>query len=139
MVLGQFIKVISNYIIMNTSDTIKLNNTNANSNCFFLVSIDSNLSHFNWGIAAKITGGPSNTINTLFVDDKKNIFVGGSFTDSLYDSFGNGIRSNGGNTDFFIAKVSVNNDCNCTTAIPTTQVVSLVNNTLTVKGNATGT
>jgi len=129
---------LSNIIIMNTSDTIKLNNTNANSNCFFLANIDSNLSHFNWGIAAKITGGPSNTINTLVVDDKKNIFVGGSFTDSLYDSFGNGIRSNGGNTDFFIAKVSVTNNCNCNTAIPTTQVVSLVNNTLTVKGNATG-
>ncbi|MEI6823665.1 MAG: T9SS type A sorting domain-containing protein [Bacteroidota bacterium] len=131
--------VAGSKVILNNDDTIKPFSTTFGALNFFILSIDTSLSYFNWGIGTKLNSSSNDIIQSLFLDNKNNIFVGGMYTDSLYDSYGNGIHSNGGASDFFVAKVSVSNDCNCTTAIPNTQVVSLLNNTLTVKGNATGT
>jgi len=125
-----------NYIILNNNDSVKpqafLNRSN-----LLVYNLDCQTGYANWGIGTLSSGAGNDAYTTTTY--KNNIYVGGMYSDSLYDSYGNGIHSNGGASDFFIAKVSVSNDCNCTTAIPNTQVVNLLNNTLTVKGNATGT
>ncbi len=122
------------YVILNNNDTVKPYATNGN---LFVYNLDCQTGYANWGIGTKTNNGGNDAYTTTTY--KNNIYVGGMYSDSLYDSYGNGIHSTGGSSDFFIAKISATNDCGCTKAMPKAQVISLLNKTLTVKGNATGT
>jgi len=126
-----------NEIMMyNQSDTLKPAST-YNTAYPFVLGIDTALTHFNWGIATRANSADAK-IEALAVDKADNIYAGGIFSDSIYNSFGSGIGSQGGPSDFFIAKIAVTNNCGCAVAQTFPQFVSLNNNVLTVKGTATG-
>jgi hypothetical protein len=72
------------------------------------------------------------------VDQSENIYAGGIIADSIYNSFGAGIKSHGGQSDFFIAKIAVNNNCTCVKSKPNPQLVSVVSHVVTVKGTVSG-
>jgi PKD repeat protein len=122
-------------VIFNQNDTLKPLTT-SNRAFPFLLGIDTALSYFNWGIATK-TNEAYSRVQDMIVDNAGNIFAGGFFGDSLYNSFGSGIRSQGGANDFFIAKISTTNNCNCSLSQPYPSLVSITNKIVTVKGNAT--
>jgi hypothetical protein len=122
-------------IVINQNDTIKPIPTQYANNPF-IVEIDTALTHFNWGAATRSKG--NTTPHTMTVDLNGNIYMGGTYTDSLYNSFGQGIPAIGGNTDFFIAKVATTNtNCGCTPADPKPQMISLFEKVLTVQGTTT--
>ncbi|MFZ4398404.1 MAG: T9SS type A sorting domain-containing protein [Bacteroidales bacterium] len=124
-------------VMLNQTDTIKPFSSVYGKAYPFVVAIDTNHTQFEWGIATKVSGDDTR-IEALTVDNTGNIYAGGRLTDSIYNSFGGGIQSHGGSSDFFIAKISSNNNCGCALAIPSLQLQSLNNNILTVKGSATG-
>jgi len=124
-------------VLLSSTDTIKPYGGEYSKAYPFIVVIDTNLTQFEWGIATKVTGDDSR-IESLTVDNKGNIYAGGKVTDSIYNSFGSGIQSHGGSSDFFIAKIAVTNNCGCAVAQTFPQKVSLNNNVLIVKGTATG-
>ncbi|MFZ4739755.1 MAG: T9SS type A sorting domain-containing protein [Bacteroidales bacterium] len=120
----------------NQTDTLKPT-SEINKVYPFVLSIDTALTHFNWGIATRVNSADAK-IEALAVDKADNIYAGGIFSDSIYNSFGSGIGSQGGPSDFFIAKIAVTNNCGCSVAQTFPQKVSLNNNVLIVKGTATG-
>jgi len=123
-------------VILNQDDTIKPFPSTFR-NYPFIVEIDTALTHFNWGVATVGNGEPK--IEAITVDDHGNIYLGGSMNGSIFNSFGvETYPVGGGSEDFMIAKVAVTNDsCGCAYAIPHAQLISFVNNVLTVKGNVT--
>ena len=123
-------------VVYNQNDTLKPAST-FNTTYPFVMGIDTALTHFNWGIATRVNSADAK-IAALAVDKADNIYAGGIFSDSIYNSFGSGIGSQGGPSDFFIAKIAVTNNCGCAVAQTFPQFVSLNNNILTVKGTATG-
>lgn len=128
---------LGNRVVINQSDTIKPFEGIYGKSFPYIIEIDTNLSHFNWGIATKVTSDFT-IIESLKIDLAGNIYAGGRIGDSIYNSFGVGMRSHGGPSDFFIAKIAAQNNCDCALAIPSMQIISLNNKILTVKGNATG-
>jgi PKD repeat protein len=124
-------------MVINQNDTIKPFGGEYSSAFPFIVSIDTSFTQFDFGIATKVKGDFTK-IEAITIDNAGNIFAGGKTTDSIYNSFGTGISSQGGPSDFFIAKISDNNNCGCTKATPYPQMVSIINKTITVKGTATG-
>jgi len=129
--------ISGNEIFMyNQNDTLKPGST-YNTAYPFVLGIDTALAHFNWGIATRANSADTR-IEALAVDKADNIYAGGIFSDSIYNSFGAGIGSQGGPSDFFIAKIAVTNNCGCAVAQTFPQKVSLNNNVLIVKGTATG-
>ncbi|MFZ4739611.1 MAG: T9SS type A sorting domain-containing protein [Bacteroidales bacterium] len=129
--------ISGNEIFMyNQNDTLKPGST-YNTAYPFVLGIDTALAHFNWGIATRANSADAK-IEALSVDKADNIYAGGIFSDSIYNSFGAGIGSQGGPSDFFIAKIAVTNNCGCALAQTFPQKVSLNNNVLIVKGTATG-
>ena len=124
-------------IMTNLNDTIKPYGGEYSKAYPFIVEIDTALTHFNWGIATKVSGDDTR-IEALTVDLAGNIYAGGQVTDSIYDSFGGGYRAIGGESDFFISKISTHNNCGCIKSQPYPQLLGINNKTLTVKGTATG-
>ncbi len=121
-------------IILNQNDTIKPHTSPMNSAYPFIVEIDTALSHFNWGIATEAVGIPK--VEVITTDDNGNIYLGGSMEGSIFNSFGDETLPAAGGGDFMIAKIAVTNDsCGCVYAIPHAQLISFVNNVLTVNGN----
>ncbi len=122
-------------IILNQDDTIKPHSPPMNSAYPFIVEIDTALSHFNWGVATEAVGIPK--VEVITTDDNGNIYLGGSMEGSIFNSFGiETVPAAGGDGDFMIAKVALTNDsCGCAYAIPHAQLISFVNNVLTVNGN----
>ncbi len=121
----------------NQTDTIKPYGGEYSKAYPFVVAIDTNLTQFEWGIATKVSADDTR-VEALTVDNAGNIYAGGRLSDSIYNSFGSGIQSHGGSSDFFIAKISTHNNCGCTLATTFPQLVGISNNILTVKGNAVG-
>jgi hypothetical protein len=124
--------------LYNTNDTIKPFPTELNTGYPFVMEIDTALTHFNWGIATRSNTPNDALVYVMVVNNAGDIYAGGTFSDSLYDGFGHGISNKGGSSEFFVAKISTNNDCNCTTANPFPQLVGISGKTLTVTGTATG-
>jgi len=125
-------------IVLNQDDTIKPNTSPINSAYPFVVEIDTALTHFNWGVATEAVGIPK--VESITVDGKGNIYLGGSMEGSIFNSFGDETLPAAGGGDFMIAKVALTNDsCGCAYAVPDAQLISFVNNVLTVKGNVTNT
>lgn len=124
-------------LMTNLNDTIKPYGGTYDKAFPFVVEIDTGLTHFNWGIATRATGDYTR-IESMTVDLAGNIYVGGQVSDSIYDSFGSAYLSHGGAEDFFIAKISANNNCGCIKSQPYPQLLSTIGNTITVKGTATG-
>jgi hypothetical protein len=102
----------------------------------YIVAIDTNLNQFDWGVATRVSGDYTR-IEALTVDRNCNLIVGGQTTDSIYDSFGSAYKCRGGSSDFFVAKISTSNNCNCTLSLPNPSLVSINNKIVTVKANAT--
>jgi hypothetical protein len=126
------------FIIINQSDTIKPHTPPMNSTYPFIVEIDTALTHFNWGIATEAVGIPS--VEVITTDNNGNIYLGGSMEGSIFNSFGDETFPAAGGGDFMIAKVALtNNNCGCAYAVPQAQLISFVNDVLTVKGNVTNT
>lgn len=119
------------YII--PSDTIKplLSNT-PNRVHRYVANLDANTGSYNWASGANTNGfyELTNFITTY----KNNTFVSGPLTDSIYDGNGIGYRSPG--SGFFISKVAISQNCNCTLAQTFPQFVNINNNSITVKGYA---
>jgi len=126
------------WCLYNTNDTIKPFPTEPNTGYPFVMEIDTALTHFNWAIATRSNTPNDATVSVMVVNNAGDIYAGGTFSDSLYDGFGRGIHNKGGSSEFFVAKISTNNDCSCTTANPFPQLVGISGKTLTVKGTATG-
>ena len=124
-------------ILLNATDTLKPYGGEYSESYPFIIAIDTNLTQFEWGVATKVTGNVTR-IESLTVDNTGNIYAGGKFSDSIFNSFGSSIQSHGGNSDFFIAKIAYSNNCGCSVAQTFPQFVSLNNNALIVKGTATG-
>ncbi|MCD4680431.1 MAG: T9SS type A sorting domain-containing protein, partial [Bacteroidales bacterium] len=96
--------------------------------------IDTALTLFNWGVSTIANGLPA--IESITVDGNNNIYLGGRMEGSIFNSFGDETLPAAGGGDFMIAKVAVTNDsCGCAYAIPHAQLISFVNNVLTVSGN----
>jgi hypothetical protein len=123
-------------MMYNQTDTLKPGST-FNTAYPFILGIDTALNHFNWGMATRVNNADSK-IEALTVDLADNIYAGGKISDSIYNSFGQGIRSQGGPSDFFIAKIATQNNCGCIKSQPYPQLVGISNKTVTVKGTATG-
>lgn len=125
-------------VILNQDDTIKPFPSTL-KNYPFIVEIDTALAHFNWGVATIGNGEPK--IESITVDGLGNIYLGGRMNGSIFNSFGiETPPAAGGSWDFMIAKVAVTNDsCGCAYAVPHAQLISFVNNVLTVKGSVTNT
>jgi hypothetical protein len=127
---------LGSLVILNQNDTIKPIPSSSYGSYPFVVEIDTALTQFNWSVATPSKGGTKP--QTMTVDLNGNIYMGGTYTDSLYNSFGQGIPAIGGNTDFFIAKVATTNtNCGCTPADPKPQMISLFEKVLTVQGTTT--
>jgi hypothetical protein len=127
---------LGSLVILNQNDTIKPIPSSSYGSYPFVVEIDTALTQFNWSVATPSKGGTKP--HTMTVDLNGNIYIGGTYTDSLYNSFGQGIPAIGGNTDFFIAKVATTNThCGCTPADPKPQMISLFEKVLTVQGTTT--
>lgn len=124
-------------VLLSPTDTIKPYSGTYDKAFPFVIAIDTNHSNFSWGIATRVTGDYTR-IESMTVDLAGNIYVGGQVTDSIYDSFGSAYLSHGGAEDFFIAKISANNNCGCIKSQPYPQLLSTIGNTITVKGTATG-
>jgi PKD repeat protein len=123
-------------MMYNLTDTLKPGST-YNTAYPFILGIDTALSNFNWGIATRVDDAYSR-IESLTVDLSDNVYAGGKFADSIYNSFGVGIQSHGGTSDFFIAKIAANNNCSCVKSQPFPQLLGINNYILTVKGTASG-
>ena len=124
-------------VLLSPTDTIKPYGGEYSKAYPIIIAMDTNHSQFEWGIATKVTGDYTR-IEALTVDLAGNIYAGGQVTDSIYDSFGGGYRAIGGESDFFISKISTHNNCGCIKSQPYPQLLGINNKTLTVKGTATG-
>jgi len=127
-------------IILNSNDTLKPNYTGSlNMGYPFIVSMDTGLTHFNWGIATKTLQANSGlTPSCLHVDHNNNILVGGGLTGPITNTAGDTTNLVGFAENFCIAKVAFTNDsCACAASVPTLSVVSSSGNTLTIRGDAT--
>ncbi|RLD68201.1 MAG: hypothetical protein DRI84_00310 [Bacteroidetes bacterium] len=130
----------SGLIIMNINDTIKPNyNGPHNMGYPFVVSMDTSLTHFNWGIATKtVLPNTGLTPSYLHVDHNNNILLGGGLTGPIVNSYGDTTNLVASAENFCIAKIALTNDsCGCAVSVPSIAVVSSSGNTLIVKGSAT--
>lgn len=114
--------------IMNENDTI-YPYTYSITAYPFVVELDTALSYFNWGVATVASGVPE--IFAISVDENNNIYVGGAINSTIIDGFGV-THTTHGNEDFFIGKISLDNNCECLFANPTGTMQSFQNNELTV-------
>jgi Secretion system C-terminal sorting domain len=73
--------------------------------------------------------------NQMVINNKNDIYIGGSHFGDLTDNHGATIGVNG-HADFFIAKLGVGNNCNCTTAKAIPNIASYSNTLLTVNGSS---
>lgn len=121
-------------LMYNIGDTLKPF-VHATNNAYpFLLEIDPDLNHFNWGSCVRSNGALQIYTTNIMADKADRIFLGGSFESVLYNSFGDSIVKNGGARDFFVAKIAYNDDCSCVLSTPASQIVSINGNTITVKG-----
>ncbi len=120
-------------VIMNQNDTIKPYTSLFGKICPFVIEMDTALTHFNWGVATIANGLPA--IESITVDGHGNIYLGGRMNGSIFNSFGIETPPAAAGDDFMIAKVALTNDsCGCAYAVPQAQLISFVNNVLTVNG-----
>lgn len=124
------------YVMLNATDTLKPYYHNYKSNPF-VIALDTNHTQFEWGIGTKVNSDDTR-ITSITTDLAGNIYAGGKVTDSLYDSFGRGYRTMGGEGDFFISKISTHNNCGCIKSQPYPQLLGINNKTIIVKGMASG-
>ncbi len=128
-------------IRLNKLDTIKpyFTNSGINKRYPFIVSMDTGLTHFNWGIATKtVLPNTGLTTSCLYVDHNANIILGGGLTGPITNTAGDTTNLVASAENFCIAKIALTNDsCECAKAIPKIAIVSSSGNTLTVKGSAT--
>ena len=105
----------------------------------FIVSMDTGLTHFNWGIATKTLQPNVGLVPTcLHVDHNSNILIGGGINGAICNSAGDTTNLVAAAENFCIAKVALTNDsCGCTASIPSLSLVGSTANTLTVNGYAT--
>ncbi len=125
-------------IIMNQIDTIKPYTLDLISYPF-IAEIDTNLSHFNWGIATKtISYNIMASMSSINVDHNGNIFLGGMLNGSITNSIGDTFNLVGGSDNFFVAKVALTDDsCGCNMPAATLNIIASSGNNLSIMGNAT--
>lgn len=133
--------VASPLILLGANDTIKpYYSGSQNFGYPAIVSMDTGLTHFNWGIATK-TVLPNvgwSVSSCLYVDHNNNIILGGGLTGPITNTAGDTTNLVAAKENFCIAKIALSNDsCGCAKAIPKIAIVSSSGNTLIVKGSAT--
>lgn len=120
---------------INQNDTIKPYTTSYDAYPF-VVSVDTALSHFNWGFATIASGSPN--IHCMNVDRKGNIYVSGMMQNAMENSIGQVYQPTTGGDNFFIAKVAIdNNQCGCVFSEAKAEVISFSNQILSVKSSFT--
>ncbi len=126
-------------VVINQTDTIKpyYNGGSIGGNYPFVVSMDTGLTHFNWGMSTPILqANASASMNDIHIDHNNNIYLGGTLQGSILNSFGDTTHTLG--ADFYIAKIAYTNDsCGCEKSIPAVGIVSSSGNILTIKASAT--
>lgn len=128
-------------VIINQNDTIKPYFTGSGlpKRYPFIISMDTGLTHFNWGIATK-TLLPNTGLapSCLHIDHNNNILLGGGLTGPITNTAGDTTNLVAYAENFCLAKIAITNDsCDCAVSVPTIAVVSSSGNTLIVKGFAT--
>ena len=120
-------------VILNISDTLMLGINP------FVVSLDTGLTYYDWGTAARLLLSNTHLTPTyLHVDHNNNILLGGGLTGPIVNSYGDTTNLVASAENFCIAKIALTNDsCGCAASVPSITVVSSSGNTLTVKGSAT--
>ena len=127
-------------ILMGSNDTIKPYDNGTTIYSYpFIISMDTALIHFNWGVATKtVLPSTGMTPEYLHVDHNDNIILGGSMNGPITNTAGDTTYPVAGLDNFSIAKIALSNDsCDCIASIPSLYIVSSLGNTLTVKGSAT--
>ena len=121
-------------VILNGTDTIfpSLLTSPTGDQFPFVVEIDSSFTHFKWG-KATIAQGPSR-VQSIHADKNGAVYVGGFTNGSVSDSYGN-VHPGVGSQGYYLAKVALDNDCECKGAMPTAQFLSFQNNELIVSGS----
>lgn len=132
----------SGVVLLNSNDTLKpYYNGSLNMGYPFVVSMDTSLTHFNWGIATKTLQANVGLVPTyVHIDHNNNILVGGGINGAITNSVGDTFNLVASAENFCIAKIAYTNDsCGCAASIPSIALVGSSNNTLTVIGSATNT
>jgi hypothetical protein len=119
---------------LDNGDTIKPFTTQVSTAYPIVVSMDTSLNYFNWGIATVAEGMPYVSCNAI--DQRGNIYISGLMQDKIETSNGTPVYPAVTGDNFFIAKIATSNsNCGCVNPQISAKLLSFQNNQLSVMAN----